>query len=143
MNGKINPRMGTIRAIFPKIRARFSIFNKGQRKPLLSPLVVRWMLLNMHQYPWISLKILENAWINCSDDVRTLNMPHHRTCSTGGWDALCSKCDRVLIWHSCLCNGYREFWICLNMAQYVSIMPKYDSVCLNAPKYAWTWLNIA
>ena len=28
------------------------------------------------------------------------------------------------IWHGCICQCYTEFWICLNMAQYVSIIPE-------------------
>ena len=51
-------------------------------------------------------------------------------------DPLGSKCARVLKWHGCICKGYAEFWICLNMAQYVSIIHEYASICLNVPQYA-------
>ena len=44
-----------------------------------------WMWLNMHQYPWISINALGNAWINCSDYPRTLNMSGHLTCLTDIW----------------------------------------------------------
>ena len=60
-------------------------------------------------------------------------------------------------WHGCVCKGYTEFWICLNMPQYVSIMPEYDLIYLNVPQdvmilmsgliflnvptYSWKYLN--
>ena len=46
------------------------------------------------------------------------------------------------IWHGCMYKGYVEFWSILIMAPYGSVMPKYASICLNVPQYAWTWLNI-
>ena len=45
------------------------------------------------------------------------------------------------IWHDYICKGYREFWVCPNMAQYATIMPEYDSLCLNVPHYVWKCLN--
>ena len=41
--------------------------------------------LNVYQYPWICLNILENAWMNCSDYARTVNMGDHLTCLRGFW----------------------------------------------------------
>ena len=53
-----------------------------QGKPPVSSLVARlWVWLNIHQYPWISLSIIENAWIYCSDNARALNIHDHLTCS--------------------------------------------------------------
>ena len=46
------------------------------------------------------------------------------------------------IWHVCMYKGYVEFRLFLIMAPYGSIMPRYASICLNVPQYAWTWLNI-
>ena len=40
-------------------------------------------------------------------------------------------------------QGLSEFRIFLIMAPYTLIMPKYASICLYVPPYAWTWLNIA
>ena len=64
-----------------------------------------WLWLNMNQYPWISISILQNAWINFSKCyARALNMPDHLTCLT-------SKIPQVLNmlgfwkWHSCTCTG--------------------------------------
>ena len=42
-----------------------------------------WVRLNIHQYAWICLNILENVWINCSDYARALNMHNHLTLLTG------------------------------------------------------------
>ena len=55
------------------------------------------------------------------------------------------------IWHRCICKGYTQFWICLRMIEYASIMPEYaimsltmreyDLILQNVPEYAWKWLN--
>ena len=51
-------------------------------------------------------------------------------------DASGSKCVRVL-------NMARlEFWSCLKLAQYATIMPEYTLICLNVPQYARAHLNI-
>ena len=122
----------------------FSWFSERawETSPLL--LVARLEVwLNMHLYPYICLNILENAWINCSDYARALNMHDHLTV----WQVF--KMPQVLnkpafwIWHGCICKGYAEFRICLIIAPYTSIMPEHASICLNIPRYVWTWLNIA
>ena len=66
-----------------RIRALFSIFKKfrGDSFTLFARL---WVWVNMHQYPWISIS-LKNAWINCSEYARVLNMPDHLTCSKVFW----------------------------------------------------------
>ena len=64
-------------------------FSKKGRGGFPPPLGVRlWVWLNMHQYPSISLNILENAWINYSGYVSPLKMLCHFTCSTGFWISL-------------------------------------------------------
>ena len=99
--------------------------------------------LNLHQYPWISLNILENAWTNCSDYVhrnyfsRVLNMTDHLACSTLLKMPCVLNVSGFWIWHGCICKGYAEFWILLNIAQYASIMPGYVAVCFNVPQCAW------
>ena len=83
--------------------------------------------LNMHQYPWISLNILENTWIN-----PVLTMP-------GLWIYLIilHVCAGFLnIWHGCICKAYTRLWICLNMAH----MPQQ---CLNIPQYALISFNMS
>ena len=56
-----------------------------------------WMCLNiglnLALYWWMPLNISENAWINCSDYVTVLNMPHHTRYLTGFW-----ICIRHYIW---------------------------------------------
>ena len=72
-----------------RIRALIFDFQKGKRRAALSLLVAGlWMWLNMHRYPWISVDILENTWINCSEYVRTLNMLDHLRCLTDFWRCL-------------------------------------------------------
>ena len=59
-------------------------------------------------------------------------------------DALSPKCAWVLIMAQVyMQKDCMEFWICMGMAQYASIIPQYVSVWLNAIHYVWTWLNIA
>ena len=83
----------------------------------------------------IGLNILENAWINCSDYTKALNMHDHLNARQDFKDALGSNKPALWIWHSCINKGYTEFQICLTMAPYTPIMP-------NIPQYVWTWLNI-
>ena len=86
--------MVTIKAFFQN-QGTFFDFQKWAREaspiPLLPEQLQVW--LNTHQYPWISLNILENAWVNCSDYARTLNIPDHLICYTGFWRWL-----RLSIW---------------------------------------------
>ena len=105
----------------------FSNFKKGRET---SP---EW--LRMHRS--LCLIILENAWINCSEYASVLSMHDPLTYLTGFW-----RCLRFWIWYVCRCKGYRKFWICLVMAPYALVMSEYASICLNAPQYAWTWLNM-
>ena len=74
--------------------ALLSIFKKNGRAGLPSPLVEHlWVGLNMHQYPWILLNILENAWINFSDYARALNMPNHHVPEAfkDSWGSKCAN----------------------------------------------------
>ena len=107
----------------------FFLFSKkaGEASPSPSPLVSHlWAWLNMHQYFWLSLNILQNAWINCSDYASSEYIwsfcMFHRLLKT--WQVW--KCARVLwIWRHCICKGYSFFWICVNMA------PNVPQQCLN------------
>ena len=105
--------------LFSKTWALFSIFKKGQQG------IPPSLWLNTQQYPRISLNILQNFWINYSGYVSVLNMAD--TCSTVFEDV----------------SGLTEFWICLNMAQYVPIAPEYASICMIIAKYCWMSLNMS
>ena len=41
--------------------------------------------------------------------------------------------------HGCICNGYTEFWLSLNMVRYASIMPEHDLMSVNIPDH-WFWI---
>ena len=72
LNGKFNPKINIIKVSFQNQDIRFL---KGQGRSPLFPLVAHlWVWLNMHQYPWVCIHILENTWINCSVYARALNM---------------------------------------------------------------------
>ena len=62
LNGKFNPKMDRIRESFSKIRSYFTLFKQWQGRSSLLP--TSWPLrVNIHQCPWQSVNILENAWI--------------------------------------------------------------------------------
>ena len=83
LNGKFNRKMDTIEAFLSKIMKLFLTFKKGNGDLPLVALV--WVWLNIYQYPWICLNILENAWINCFDYARVLNIHDHVTCPASFW----------------------------------------------------------
>ena len=131
MNKKSNPNIDKIRVFFSKIRVFFSIFEKKSRGsfPLSSTLVSRlWVWMNKHRYLWISLNILNNPSI-----ILWLRWGSEYTWSSDMFDWLL-KMRRVLnrlefwSWHGCICKGYAEFSICLNMAQYDSVTTEYASM---------------
>ena len=131
MNKKSNPNIDKIRVFFSKIRVFFSIFEKKSRGsfPLSSTLVSRlWVWMNKHRYLWISLNILNNPSI-----ILWLRWGSEYTWSSDMSDWLL-KMRRVLnrlefwSWHGCICKGYTEFSICLNMAQYDSVTTEYASM---------------
>ena len=79
-----------VRIFLFQIRTLFRFSERtGQGRLHLSSLVARlWVVaeyasvsLNMPKYP-------ENAWINCSDYARALDMHDHLTCSTDFWICL-------------------------------------------------------
>ena len=93
----------------PKSGYFFLIFRKVIGASSTPPSIVAclWVLLNLHQYHWISLNILKNAWIDCSDYalirlsymfVRLLKAPQ-ALIVPGLW-----------IWPSCICKDYTELW---------------------------------
>ena len=117
----------------------FLLFLKRAGEASHSSLVAcQWVWLNKHQYPWISLKVLENTWINCCDSVSTLNMHDHLTYLTG-FDASGSKCAKVLNMARLYMQGLCKV---LNMSEYGSIVLNNASICLSVSQFAWTWLNI-
>ena len=98
----------------------------------------------MHQYPWISLNILDNFWINYD---KALNMSAYEYVWQGFGDASGSKCPRVLK----TARLYMQMLYRVpNMSEYGSVCLNnawYASACFNVPldvtQYARPWLNIA
>ena len=146
MKGRFNPKIDIIRALFSQIRAPFSIIKKGKgRLPLLSS--PSCAPLSVTEYASISLNIPKYPW-KCLNKLSWLCQ-----CSEYGWSSdmfnILLKMPQVLnvprfwIWHGYICKGYTEFWICLNIAQYTSIMPEYDSICCNVRQNTRRRLNIA
>ena len=104
----------------------------------------------MHQYPWISLEILENIWINSSmpEPWISLIIFYVRQAFE---DALRSKYAWVLNMARLLyMQGLNRV---LNMSEYGSIcpynvwihlnMPYCPSVSLNVGEYCWMFLNMS
>ena len=130
-------------------KACFSIFKKGQGRTFTFPHIA-WLSvaeyastsLNIPKYPWKSLKKLFWLWqgfeYSSSSYMfdRLLKMPQILNVP-GFW-----------IRHVCVSKGYTKFWICLNMAQYASIMPEClnmlqcPSICTNMAEYCWMSLNM-
>ena len=85
--------------------------------------------LNMPKYPW---KHLYKLFWQCQDS--------EYACSSSMFDRLL-KMPLVLskpgfwIWHGCMCKRYGEFWICLNIAPYASVMPENVLMSLNMPEH--------
>ena len=125
MNAKFIPKMGTIRVFFPKIRAFFSIFKKGQGRPL-SVNEYAPISLNIPKYPWILVQCSYQArlWI-C---LVILNVQQALE------DAFVSKCIRVLNMAQFYIQGLRRV---LNMTEYGSICLNNAWICLKMP----AWLN--
>ena len=132
---------------FPK-SGHFFLFKKGQgRHPLSPPLLV-----DVAEYSSTSLNIPKYHW-NCSDYARGPNMHDYLTCSTGFWRCLARVLNKsgFWIWHGCIWKGFEEFWICLIMAPYASVMPEcalkshnilaHGWILLSVLKYAWKYLN--
>ena len=126
---------------FPKIRMLLSNFKKCRE---VSPLYPDCVPIRVAQYasnPWICLNILENVWINCSAYAMALNMSDDLHVCQVFEDASGYKSAGFWIWHGCICKGYTEFQICLNMAKYASVMLEHAWICLNAPQYPWKCLK--
>ena len=95
--------------------------------------------MNKHRYLWTSLNILNNPSI-----ILWLRWGSEYTWSSDMFDWLL-KMRRILnglefwSWHGCICKGYTEFSICLNMAQYDSVTTENVLISLNMPEN--TWMN--
>ena len=145
MNEKFNLKIDTIRAFLPKNRTLFSIFQKGRvdggggGSPL-SPLVSRVLVwLNMHQYPWISLNILENRWICCSDYARALNIHDHLTCFTVFWRCLrfsiSQGSEYGTVVYAMVTQSSEYVWLWLDTPQKCLNIPQYALISFNTPKH--------
>ena len=96
----------------------------------------------MAEYAWVSLNILENAWINCSMPGLWI-----RLIILHVWQAFEDvsgyKCARVLnMTRLYIYKGYTEFWISLNMPQKCLNMPQFALMSLNVPAQDWILLNV-
>ena len=97
--------------------------------------------VNMHQHTWISLYILENTWINCSN-ATALNMPDYFTGLKDFWRYFGFKIFQGSEHFTVVCARVIVFWIYFNMTQYASAMPEYVLMPLNKPDHDWVLLNI-
>ena len=130
--------MDTIRAFSYNFRALFS--KKGRLGlPLPLPSCVP---VSIVEYVSISLNILKCPW-KCLNKLFWLCQDAKYVWSPYMFDRLLKVpqfriAQEFWIWHRCICRGYANFWTCLNMAQYASIMPEYVSICLNVSQNVWT-----
>ena len=102
------------------------------------------MWLNMDQYSWISLDMLENAWVYVLTKLGLwiyLLFLHVWQVFEDVWSSEYARVlNMIRLW---ICNGHINFETCLKLAPFGLIMPEYGSIYLNVPQYVWTWLNIA
>ena len=123
---------------FSEIRTFLKIFKKGHGGPSPFLLFPSWTPVNMDEYALLSLNI-----------AKYLTMPGLWICLIilhvwqGFEDASGPNVPGFWICHDFTCKYHTEFWISLNMAQHVLIIPQYASICLNVSQYAWKWLKIA
>ena len=123
---------GKFRVFFPKSEHFFQFLKKGRgglpRLPSCMPVSVAICAS-------VSLNITKHHW-KCLNKLIWLCQGSEDVLSSYMFNKL-SKMSRIInlagfwIWHGCLCKRYTEFWICLNIAHYDSIMPEYASICLN------------
>ena len=131
-------------SFFPKSGHYFRFSKKAAE---VSPLIFSRTPVSVAEYASISLSIPKYPW-KCLNKLSWLCQ-----CSEYAWSSY--MFDMILMmflvlnkpgfWmcHGCICKGYTEFRICMVMAPYTSLMPKYAWIWLNVFQYAWTWLNIA
>ena len=130
--------MDTIMAFFFQNQIVFFNFQKRAGKAYHPRLLVArmWVWMNMHQYIWISLNVLE--MLACYSDYA----PALWVCLVilHVWqafeDALGSECVRSLNMTRLYMQGLHRV---LHMSEHTS---KYAWICLNVRQYAWTWLDI-
>ena len=134
--------MNTIR-VFPN-SGHFFRFSKRPREA--SPLLPSCTPVSVAEHASISLNMPKYPW-KCFNKLFWLCQGSEYPWSSYVFDRFL-KMSPVLnkpgfrIWHGCICKGYAELRICLIVTPYASIMPEYASICLNAPRYAWTLLNV-
>ena len=125
MNGKFNPKTDTIRAFSSQIKALFRLSKKGKTDIPHFPLV--WCLLvwlNLHQYSWISLNILEIAWIKlrhcfwlCQSSKYACYFPY------------LTVLKMLWIVYASVTQSFEYIWIWSNM-------PQYALMSLNMPRFS-------
>ena len=98
-------------------------------------------VVSVAEYATISLDIPKYPW-------KCLNK-FFRLCQgfEYGWLFYMFESLGFRIWHSCICNGSADFWICLNMdhmSQYPLMSPNMSHNCwilFNTLEHAWKHLN--
>ena len=112
---------------FPKSGHLFQFSKESRRDLSLSPGCAH---ASVAEYVQISLKILENAWINYSDHASSLNITIILHVRQTFEDAFGSKCARVL----------NMAW--LHKQRLHRIMSEHGSIGLNIAEYCWMSLNM-
>ena len=130
------------RPFFPKSIHFFQFLKMAGDASLLpvscAPLgVFKYTLISLNiEYAYISSKMLEYTVLTMQGLWICLIIWHIRQAFG---DASKSKYEYSTVVYVRVAQSF-EYLI---MAPYASIMLEYASVCLNAPQYVWTWLNIA
>ena len=121
---------------FKKKSEHFFWFSKNDRGSLHpSPLsCTPWVWMNKDQYlniPKYCWKCLHNAMCQGFEYACSSYMFNRVFKKPWVWNV-----SEFWIWHGCICKCYTKIWICLNLAQYTSVMPEYVAICLNILQYA-------
>ena len=129
------------------ITAPFSIFKKGLERTLRSPLVAD--PVSVAEYVSISLNILKYHW-KCLNKQFELCQGSQYVQSSYMLHRVVTirrvlKVQGFWICHGCICKGYTEFWICLNMThmpQQCLNMPQYTLLSLDMSEHGWILLIV-
>ena len=125
-NRKFNPKMDIFRALFSKRS------HPSPTSPCCYPVTVAGyasISLNIAEYP-------ENAWINCFDYTRALNMSDHLTFWTGFRRCLrlCQGSEYgTVVYNIYKGTHYATVFRVLNMFEYGSMCLSNAWICLNMP----------
>ena len=136
--------MDTVRVLLSRIRTLLLISKNDKGDPPSPP---SFAPKNVAEHESLYLEIHKHP-LRCLNKLLWLSQDSKCNWSSYMFSRL-SKMSWVLnkpgfkIWPGCIRKVYTEFWICIFMAPYASIMPEYSWICLNVHQYAWILLNIA